>query len=64
MIEISVGRDLAGQFWWVSSDPASLAHGPFRTRSDAYGDAEITLLGAPCKITDCGQLDSAWDRKQ
>ena len=61
MIEISAGRDLAGQFWWIeSSNPAALARGPFRTKAAAYADAEVTTHGAPCKFTDYGQ----WERQQ
>jgi hypothetical protein len=60
MIEISVGRDLAGKYWWIeSSDATALARGPFPTKAAAYADAEVTTHGAPCKFTDDGQ----WERQ-
>ena len=63
-VEIQYGRDISGQWWWISDWSAAGLHGPFLTNAEAERDAEVTILGSQCEVKYGGRWDPAWDKKQ
>jgi hypothetical protein len=60
---VDYGRDQNGQWVW-KCDARGVYGGPFASQAEAEHDSEVTLLGAECRVTECGEWDPAWDQPQ
>lgn len=44
-VDMRVGKDQAGRWWWESTDEPGTLHGPFRTSAEADEDFRVSVLG-------------------
>jgi hypothetical protein len=65
VINMQIGQDNLGPFWWANGDPNNPEQisGPFRTEQEAETDFNKTML-PDCTITEGGQWDPNWNKKQ